>query len=112
MKTKVLSLITLFMLATLAVFAANKTAKFEVKGGNCEECTQHIQKNALAVDGVKTAVWDAESQQITVTFDDATTSVDEIEKAIAKGGNDTPNHKATDEAYNKLPDCCQYEHDQ
>jgi copper chaperone CopZ len=112
MKTKVLSLVTLLMLGAFTVFAASKTEKFEVKGGNCEECTEHIQKNALAVDGVTSAVWDAKSQKITVTFDDAKTSVDKIEEAIAKGGNDTANHKATDEAYNKLPDCCKYKRGQ
>lgn len=108
MKTKVLSLFTLLMLTTFAVFAANKTEKFEVKGGNCEECTKHIQKNALSVEGVTSATWDAETQKIEVVFDDTIISVDKIEEAIAKGGNDTPNHKATDEAYNKLPECCKY----
>lgn len=97
MKIKVVNLLTLLMLATFTVFAANKTEKFEVKGGNCQECTEHIQKNALVVDGVTSAVWDAESQKITVVFDDVKTSVDKIQEAIAKGGNDTPNYKATDE---------------
>ncbi len=109
MKTKVLSLVTLFMLGMFTVFAANKTEKVEVKGGNCDECQEYIQNNALAVDGVATAVWDKETQQLEVVFDDATTSLDKIEEAIAKGGNDTPNHEASDEAYDKLPECCKYE---
>jgi hypothetical protein len=29
--------------------------------------------------------------------------------AIANAGHDTEMHKATDEAYNKLPGCCKYE---
>ena len=29
--------------------------------------------------------------------------------AVAKVGHDTDMHKATDEAYNKLPSCCKYD---
>ena len=29
--------------------------------------------------------------------------------AIAKAGHDTDMHKAKDEVYNELPDCCIYE---
>ena len=108
MRTKVLSLIALFVLGAVSVFAANKTEKIEVKG-NCGMCESRIEKAVKAVDGVSKADWSKETKVLEVVFDDAKTSTDKIETAVAKGGHDTPNHKAADDVYNKLPDCCKYE---
>jgi len=108
MKTKVLSLITLFLLGTVAVFAGNKTEKFKVYG-NCGMCEKIIEKAAMSVEGVSAADWDKKTKQILVTFDDSKTNVDKVHVAIAKSGYDTDKQKATDEAYSKLHSCCQYE---
>ena len=108
MKTKILSLVAFFMLGTVSVFAANKTEKIEVKG-NCEMCEKRIEEAALKVDGVTKADWDKTTKKLKVTFDDAKTSTDKIETAVAKVGHDTPNHKAADNVYNNLPDCCKYD---
>lgn len=108
MKTRVLSLVALFMLGAFSVFAGNKTEKIEVKG-NCGMCESRIEKAVNGIDGVSKADWDKKTKKLEVTFDDAKTSVDKIEVAVAKVGHDTPNHKASDEVYNKLPDCCKYE---
>jgi copper chaperone CopZ len=109
MKTKVLSLVTLFMLSVFTVFAEEKTEKFEVKGGDCEECKSHIESTATGVEGVTSAEWDMETKELTVVFDDEVTTLDSVEMAIARGGNDTPNYSAPEEAYGALPECCQYE---
>ncbi|QGY44505.1 ATPase [Maribellus comscasis] len=109
MKTKVLSLVTLFMLSVVTVFAAEKTETFEVKGGDCEECKTHIETTTTGVEGVTSAVWDVETKELTVVFDDEVTTLDSIEMAIAQAGNDTPTYKAPEEAYSALPECCQYE---
>ena len=108
MKTKVLSLVALFMLGAVSVFAGNKTEKIAVKG-NCEMCEARIEKAVKAVDGVSKADWDKETKKLEVTFDDTKTNLDKIEVAIAKVGHDTPHHKATTEVYDKLPDCCKYD---
>jgi len=108
MKTKVFSLIAMFVLGTFTVFAGEKTEKFKVKG-NCGMCEKRIEKAANAVDGVQNADWDKESKMMVVKFDDAKTSTDNIEKAIAKAGHDTPHHKAKDEVYEELPGCCKYD---
>ena len=108
MKTKVLSLVALFMLGASSVFAASKTEKIDVKG-NCGMCESRIEKTVSGIDGVSKADWDKKSKKLEVTFDDTKTSVDKIEVAIAKAGHDTPHHKASDDVYNKLPDCCKYE---
>lgn len=108
MKTKVLSLFALFMMGAVSVFAGNKTEKFDVKG-NCGMCEKRIEKAAMSLDGVSKADWDKETKKIEVTFDDAKTSTDKIEVAIANVGHDTPNHKASQEVYDNLPGCCKYD---
>ena len=108
MKTKVLSLVAIFMLGAVTVFAGNKTEKFKVYG-NCDLCKARIEKAAKSVEGVQTADWNQETKMMKVTLDDSKTNVHKVEMAIAKAGHDTDMHKATDEAYNKLPSCCKYD---
>lgn len=109
MKTKVLSLLVLFMLGVFTVVAADKTEKFDVKGGDCDECKVHVQQAALSVEGVSKADWNKETKQLEVVFDDTVTNLENIEIAVAKAGHDTPNYKTTQEAFDALPECCKYE---
>lgn len=108
MKTKVLSLVTLIVFGVVAVFAGNKVKNVKVYG-NCDLCKARIEKAAKAVDGVATANWNKETKMMDLAFDDSKTDVHKVEMAIANAGHDTEMHRATDEAYNKLPGCCQYE---
>ena len=108
MKTKVLSLVSMFLLGTSLVFAQAKTEKFEVKG-NCEMCKSRIEKAAKSVDGVTAADWKQETRILVVSFDESKTSVNKVQMAVAKAGHDTPGHKAKDEVYNALPGCCKYD---
>lgn len=108
MKRKMLSLLTLLLIGTVAVFAQSKTEKFEVKG-NCGMCETRIEKAAKSVEGVTEAEWNKETMLAKVVFDDSETSLDAIQKAIAEAGHDTRKHKASDEVYNKLPGCCKYD---
>ena len=108
MKTKVMSLVVMFVFGTFMVFAADKTEKFEVKG-NCGMCEKRIEKAALSVDGVSKADWSKETKKLEVVFDDAKSDVHKVHMAVAKVGHDTEMHKAKDEVYNKLPGCCKYD---
>jgi len=108
MKTKVLGLITMFLMTTAVVFAGEKTEKFKVYG-NCGMCEKRIEKAANSVDGVSASDWDKESKMINVTFDDSETKVNAVHKAIAKVGHDTKKYKAKDEVYSELPGCCKYD---
>jgi cation transport ATPase len=108
MKTKVLSLVALFLIGTGTVYAKNKTEKFLVNG-KCEMCEKRIEMAALSVEGVSKADWNKETKMMEVTLNDSKTDVHKVEMAIAKVGHDTQMHKASDEAYNKLPDCCKYD---
>ena len=112
MKAKVLSFVALFMLSVFTVFAEEKTEKFEVKGGDCEECKTHVETTATGIEGVTSAEWNVETKELTVVFDDEVTTLDSVEMAIAQGGNDTPTYKAPEEAYKALPECCQYEREE
>lgn len=107
MKTKMIGLMTVFMLAAFFVFAQKNTEKIEVKG-NCDMCKERIEEAVKSVEGVNEAEWNVETKMLAVDFDGSQTSLDEIEKTIAKAGHDTPNYKAEDEAYNNLPNCCKY----
>lgn len=98
----------MFVLGTFTAFAGEKTEKFKVKG-NCGMCEKRIEKAAHSVEGVHSAEWDKNTKMIEVKFDDAQASKGQIEKAIAKAGHDTPNYKAKDEVYEKLPACCKYD---
>ena len=109
MKTKMFSLLILLLSGVFTVFAADKTEKFKVKGGDCDECKVHVQKAALSVEGVSTADWNKETKQLEVVFDDTVTNLEKIEIAVAKAGHDTPNKKATQESFDALPECCKYE---
>lgn len=71
-------------------------------------CEKRIEKAALGVDGVSKADWNKETKQLEVVFDDTKTDLDKIEVAIAKVDHDTPKHKALDNVYKKLPECCLY----
>jgi len=77
--------------------------------GVCEMCQTRIQKAALRTKGVKMANWHIESKILTVVYNHTKCSEMDIKKNIASVGHDTVALKATDEAYNKLHNCCLYE---
>jgi mercuric ion binding protein len=98
--------IVAFISVTMA-FANTKTEKFKVFG-NCSTCESNIEKAALGVPGVKSADWTEKTQIIVVSFDDTKTDIHKMHMAIEKAGHDTEMHKAKNEDYNKLPECCLY----
>jgi copper chaperone CopZ len=109
MKTRILSLITTFVLGIAAVYAQpEKKEEFKV-AGNCGMCKNRIEKAAKSVGGVSFANWDQESKVLEVKFNPSKASIHTIHKDIAKAGHDTQMHKASQEAYDNLPVCCKYE---
>lgn len=75
--------------------------------GNCNMCKATIEK-AAKVDGVTKAVWDVKTKNLSLTYDPAKTTVDQVGKKIAAAGYDNAKAKADDKAYDALPGCCQY----
>ena len=104
---KTFSFIAFFMAIASFSFAQTKTEKFNVSG-NCGMCKSTIEKAAKAA-GATTATWNAETKELTVKYNTASTNAAKIQQKVAGAGYDNVGFKATDEAYKKLHGCCQYE---
>jgi copper chaperone CopZ len=76
--------------------------------GNCEMCKETIE-GSLKAEGITKADWNVDSKILTVEFDTAKISLDQIQKNIASVGYDNDKYKGDDKAYNELADCCQYD---
>lgn len=87
--------------------SATKTEIIAV-AGSCDMCRTRIEK-AASIDGVSKTVWDSRTQSLTLIFDPAKVSPDDVKKKIAAAGHDTDSFKADSATYAKLPGCCQYE---
>jgi copper chaperone CopZ len=91
-----------------SVFAATKKETVKV-WGNCGMCKKTIEKALKGVEGIESASWDKKTKILTVSYDDRKITMKQIEEKVAAAGYDTQNIKGSDEAYNKLHECCQYE---
>lgn len=110
MKQIILIFLLMLGLGVVAQTKKNKNAKYTVEvNGNCEQCQKRIQKAALSVSGVKSAVWDISTHRLTLILNEEKTTLDKVEQAVAKVGHDTQNVKATNEAYDNLHSCCKYD---
>jgi copper chaperone CopZ len=87
--------------------AHQKTETFKV-WGKCDMCKTRIEK-AVKDEGATSANWDTKTQMLAVTFDPAKTNVEALSKKLAAVGHDTEKFRASDDAYAKLPGCCQYD---
>lgn len=104
---KNLLLTFVFIIAATVISIAQNTSKIKV-AGNCGMCKKNIETAAKAA-GAMTAAWDKTTKVLTVAYDASATSTDKIETAIANAGYDTEHQTASNEAYNKLDECCQYD---
>ena len=87
------------------------TTTFKVSG-NCGMCKKKIETAAKSVKGVRSAVWNAETQSITVKYDDGKAKLTDIHNKIASVGYDTDKVKADDKTYDELHTCCKYDRGQ
>lgn len=111
MKAKILFIAFGLVLFTLSFVSAqnNKDKKIEFKvTGNCDMCKKTIESSLKGKPGIKSASWNKNTKMMTVSFDPAKISEDQIHQAIADSGYDTEKKKASDKAYENLPGCCQY----
>lgn len=108
LKTTVTAMMVLLSIAVSNAQIKNaKTENMKIFG-NCGMCETKIEKagnlkNAAIVD------WDKDSKMATITYDSAKTNEDEILKRIALAGYDSEKFLAPNDAYDKLPGCCQYD---
>lgn len=100
-------MIAALTILSVSVFAQEKTDTFKVYG-NCGMCKKRIEK-AVKTEAVSSAVWNVDTKIMTITYDAAKISNDDIQKKIAAVGHDTDKFRADDKVYEKLPGCCLYE---
>jgi copper chaperone CopZ len=101
--------LVLTLLVTTITFAQNKTAKASIEvDGVCMMCKERIEKAAIKAKGVKSAIWNVETHELELIYDERKTNLKVIQQSIADVGHDTKEIKATDEAYNSVHPCCMY----
>jgi cation transport ATPase len=107
MKKLVLFGLLLFLGVTLT--AQNKNAKATIEvDGICMMCKDRIEKASIKTKGVKSAVWNLNSHELSLIYDERKTDLTSIQASIAAVGHDTQKIIATDEAYASLHPCCKY----
>lgn len=76
--------------------------------GNCGMCKRKIEGALSGNPKIQSAVWNVESKILVVNHTPEISALD-IMTLVAKAGYDTEKVKASNEAYAKLPGCCQYD---
>jgi periplasmic mercuric ion binding protein len=110
-KMKIIKSFTILFFSILSFqFSSAQTAKSETikVNGNCGMCKKHIEKSAMEA-GATAANWDKKTKFLQISYDPAITNSAKIQTAVAGAGYDTPDFKASDSAYDKLEECCQYD---
>ncbi len=106
---KKLIILTVLMFAGITSFAQNKNAKASLEvDGVCMMCKARIEKASIKTKGVKSAVWNVQTHELKLIYDERKTNLDSIKNNIVAVGHDTKDLKATDEAYNSVDACCKY----
>lgn len=97
------------VLLTTAAFAQNKNAKASIEvDGVCGMCKKRIETAAIRTKGVKSAVWNVDTHELKLIYDERKTDLTTISKKLASVGHDTKEIKATDEQYDSVHPCCKY----
>jgi copper chaperone CopZ len=107
--SKILVAITV-LLSFTSCNAQIKNAKTETVKiyGNCDMCEKTIEKAGNLKKAAKVD-WNVDTKMATITYDAKLTNQDAILKRIALSGYDSDKFLAPDNAYSKLPGCCQYD---
>lgn len=101
----VLALISLSS-SSFAQIKNGKSAKVKVYG-NCEMCEATIEK-AINQKNLAFGDWNRDSKILTVQYDGAKTDLKKLLRKVAQAGYDNQYFTAPDNAYQQLPQCCQY----
>lgn len=106
---KKLILLTVIMMMSISSYAQNKNAKATIEvDGVCMMCKERIEKASIKTKGVKSAVWNVKTHELSLIYDERKTDLNAIQEGIAAVGHDTKEIIATDEAYASVHPCCKY----
>ena len=102
-------LLVLMLVFGASVFGQNKNAKAVIAvDGVCGMCKQRIEKAAIKTKGVKSAVWNIDTKELRVIYNDQKATLASINASVAAVGHDTEQVKATEKAYASVNPCCKY----
>lgn len=110
---KKIVIITIATVFTLTLSAQKKNAKvsFEVDG-ICGMCKKRIETAALKTKGVKFALWNVKTHQLSLILDERKTKIATVQQNIANVGHDIilkdKKITASKEAYESVHPCCKY----
>jgi len=102
---KIISLIAIIMISFTGLQAQIKDAQIKTSG-QCEHCKETLEKNLRFEKGVKKVSFDIKSHTVNVKYDEAKTTIRNIQLAITKLGYDADSLLADPKAYEKLNACC------
>lgn len=96
-------------LVGITAIGQNKNAKASLEvDGVCMMCKDRIEKACIKTKGVKSAIWNVDTHELKLIYDERKTNLDSIQKNIVAVGHDTQEMTATEEAYNTVHACCRY----
>jgi copper chaperone CopZ len=98
--------ILLFVFAFVAMAAPPKTLVIQTNA-QCGMCKASIEKQLNALDGVKEAVLDLETKQVTVTYKGKKVDEAKLRQAISAAGYQADDVAPNPDAQAKLMACCQ-----
>jgi hypothetical protein len=75
--------------------------------GTCKMCKERIE-SAVDKPGIYKATYNPESQMLTVSYNSKKIEVIQLHNLVAIAGHDTEMVKASEQAYQSLPECCKY----
>lgn len=107
MKNLIVIILVAFVGFTASAQDKNARATLEVDGV-CGMCKARIEKASIKTIGVKSAVWNVETKQLSLIYDERKTDVEAISASVAAVGHDTKEIKATEAQYNSVHACCLY----
>ncbi|MFT5103682.1 MAG: mercuric ion binding protein [Candidatus Latescibacterota bacterium] len=106
---KKLIIIAIVALMGTTVYSQNKNARALIEvDGVCMMCKERIEKASIKTKGVKSAVWDVKTHELSLIFDERKTNLETIQASVASVGHDTQDVIATEHAYNSVHACCKY----
>lgn len=107
MKKAILIISVLFIGVT--GFAQNKNAHASLEvDGVCGMCKERIEKASIQAKGVKSAIWNVETHELKLIYNEGKTDLTKIQQSIADSGHDTQDIKAEDKVYEGIDNCCKY----
>lgn len=105
---KIIAILGIFLIGITGV-AQNKNAKATIEvDGVCGMCKERIEKASIKAKGVKSAVWNVETHELDLIYNEGKTDLGKIQQSIADSGHDTQNIKADDAVYESIDPCCKY----